>query len=216
MIDFYAASGSPYAWRVWLALEHKQAPYRLKMLSFSAGDLKTPAFVALNPRRRVPVLVDGSVVVYESAAIVEYLEDRFPPPAKPLFPTAVGERAVARRLIREIDEYLARALEAMLEEVLFKPTEQWNEAAIAKVRGSFVGELSRFEECAPADRFFVGDAGAVDHALYPIIALARRLERRKPDIAIQPAIGTKLAAWMRRVESLPYFATTYPPHWKEP
>ncbi|HEX9813177.1 MAG TPA: glutathione S-transferase family protein [Burkholderiales bacterium] len=215
MIEFYGASGSPYVWRVWFALEHKHAPYDLKMLSFSAGDLKTPAFVALNPRRKVPVVVDGDVVVYESAAIVEYLEDRFPPPSPPLLPAAVGERAIARRLIREIDEYLARAMESMVEEVLFTRPERWNETAIGKVRGTFVDELARFEGYAPTDGFFVGAAGAVDHALYPIIALALRLERRKPDIAIKPAVGVKLAAWMRRVESLPYFAKTYPPHWKE-
>jgi glutathione S-transferase len=42
-ISFYCGSGSPYAWRVWLALEHKQLAYDLKMLSFSAGDLSKVA-----------------------------------------------------------------------------------------------------------------------------------------------------------------------------
>lgn len=216
MITLYGASGSPYVWRVWLALEHKQAPYEMKILSFSAGDLKTPSFVALNPRRKVPVVVDGDVVVYESAAIVEYLEDRFPSPAGPLFPSGIGERAIARRLIREIDEYLARALESMLDEVLFKPPEEWNPPAIDTVRDNFVRELARFEDYSPLEGFFNGEPGAVDHALYPLIALALRLERRKSDLAIKPAIGAKLGAWMRRVEALPYFAKTFPPHWKEP
>src|SRR5215213_11956946 len=58
------ASGSPYAWRVWLSLEHKGVPYELKTLSFDAGDLKTPAFLALNPRHRVPVLVDDGFALY--------------------------------------------------------------------------------------------------------------------------------------------------------
>ena len=31
----YVGSGSPYAWRVWLALEHKGLPYELRVLSFS-------------------------------------------------------------------------------------------------------------------------------------------------------------------------------------
>ncbi|MGH8534801.1 MAG: glutathione S-transferase family protein, partial [Gammaproteobacteria bacterium] len=56
-ITFYCGSGSPPAWRVWLGLEHKQLPYELKMLSFSAGDLKTEEFTQLNPRQKVPVLV---------------------------------------------------------------------------------------------------------------------------------------------------------------
>ena len=77
-VDFYYASGSPYAWRVWLALEHKGVAYKRKTLSFDAGDLKTPEFAALNPRRKVPVLVDDDFVLYEFAAVVEYIEDRWP------------------------------------------------------------------------------------------------------------------------------------------
>ena len=38
-LTFYYGSGSPYGWRVWLALEHKQITYELKTMSFSAGDL---------------------------------------------------------------------------------------------------------------------------------------------------------------------------------
>src|SRR3954462_4236936 len=52
---FHGASGSPYAWRVWLALEHKRIPYELRTLSFDKGDLKAAEFRALNPRGRVPV-----------------------------------------------------------------------------------------------------------------------------------------------------------------
>ena len=58
-VDFYYASGSPYAWRVWLALEHKGAAYKRTTLSFDAGDLKTPEFARAQsaaetsgPRRR--------------------------------------------------------------------------------------------------------------------------------------------------------------------
>ena len=105
-VDFYYASGSPYAWRAWLALEHKGAAYNRKTLSFDAGDLKTPEFGKLNPRRRVPVLVDDDFVLYESAAVVEYIEDRWPEgPA--LFARDMRKRAIQRRMVREADQYLA-------------------------------------------------------------------------------------------------------------
>ena len=57
-ITFYAGSGSPYAWRVWLALEHKQLPYDLKMLSFSNREHRAPEYLAINPRGKVPALVE--------------------------------------------------------------------------------------------------------------------------------------------------------------
>ena len=69
-LTFYYGAGSQYAWRVWLALEHKGVPYERKVLSFSDGDLRKPEFLALNPRGRVPVIVDGGASLYESAAIV--------------------------------------------------------------------------------------------------------------------------------------------------
>ena len=98
-VRLYYGSGSPYAWRVWLALEHKGIPYHLKTVSFDAGDLKTAEFGALNPRRRVPVLVDDDFVLTESAVIVEYIEDRSPSDA-PLFARDPRQRAIQRHAAR--------------------------------------------------------------------------------------------------------------------
>ena len=42
-LTFYYGSGSPYAWKVWLVLEHKAIPYEFRLLSFDGGDTKTPA-----------------------------------------------------------------------------------------------------------------------------------------------------------------------------
>jgi len=63
-LTLYYLSGSPYAWRVWLALEHKRIPYELKAMSYDAGDFKRPDFLALNPRHRVPVIVDDGFALY--------------------------------------------------------------------------------------------------------------------------------------------------------
>ena len=72
-IVLYYGSGSPFAWRVQLALEHKGLAYERKVLSFAAGDTRKPEFIALNPRHRVPVIVDGDFVLFESLAITFYL-----------------------------------------------------------------------------------------------------------------------------------------------
>ena len=89
-LTFFFGSGSPYAWKVWLALEHKGIPFVAKRLSFDNNDTKTPEFLAINPRGRVPAILDGDFPLWESSAIIEYLEERYP--ERPLLPKDVKAR----------------------------------------------------------------------------------------------------------------------------
>ena len=214
MIHFYCGSGSPYAWRVWLALEHKTLPYELHMLSFAAGDLRSDAYRAINPRGKVPAITDGDFALAESAAICEYLEDAYPAYGQPLLPSAPRARAIVRRMVREADQYVAELLEELVEQLLFTDEPQRDPAVIAAARGRLVAELAWFEKSL--DRpFLAGEPGLADFTLYPMLALALRMqERRQPDLALQSALGPRLLEWMERVESLPYYSRTYPPHWR--
>jgi len=58
-----------------LLIELKQ-PFELVLVDFAAGQQKSADFLQLNPQGRVPVLVDGSIVICESAAILLYLTDK--------------------------------------------------------------------------------------------------------------------------------------------
>ena len=91
---FYYGSGSPFAWRVWLALEHKGIAYEAKRLSFDKGETKTPEFRAINPRGKVPVIVHDGKPVRESLVILDYLEEVWP--ASPLLPATPHGRAQVR------------------------------------------------------------------------------------------------------------------------
>jgi glutathione S-transferase len=213
MLTFYYGSGSPFAWRVWLALEHKQIPYELRTMSFSSGELKSPEYLRINPRGRVPAIADGGFTLYESAAIVEYLDEAYTGDGAVLFPGGRAQRALVRRIVAENDNYLAQANERLVERILFTKKENWNEAAIEEARASFNAELARFETMLTAD-WLAGELSAADHAVYPIIALALRMQKRKPELGIDAMLGPRVQSWMSRVESLPYFETTYPPHWK--
>ena len=215
-IVFYYGSGSPFAWRVWLALEHKKLPYELRVMSFDKGDLKQLAFQALTPRGKVPLIQDGDYVLYESGAIIEYLQDAYPSSGAGLFPADPKPRGIARRLIREADEYLMDSLDEVLEQVLFVPKDKRNDAAVAAAQDKFLDELPHWQRAAAAagKDFLVGAVGAADFTVYPFFALALRMLKRDPSLGLDAAFGPQLTAWMRRVEALPYFEKTIPPHWR--
>ncbi len=211
-LTLYYASGSPYAWRVWLAVEHKGIPYELKTLSFDAGDLERPEFLALNPRHRVPVIVDGDFTLYESAAIVEYLEDKWPGEPQ-LFSADLRQRGLQRRMVREADQYFAPAMERLAAAVLFTPPERWSEDRIAAASADVRKELVVWETAIAGD-YLAGALSAVDFTLYPEVALALRIARRKPGVVTADLIGPRMSGWMRRMEALACTRKTWPPHWK--
>jgi len=201
-VRFYYASGSPYAWRVWLALERKGVPYHRKTLSFDAGDLKTPEFGALNPRHRVPVLVDDDFVLTESAAIVEYIEDRWPL-GPGLFARDPRQRAVQRRMVREADQNLADFGRRLASGEGSEDT-----------RNDLRRELALWEDAATGD-YLTGELSAVDLTVFPFMARLLRLAGRRADFVKEDVLGPRLAAWIDRMQTLPIVQRTWPPHWKE-
>lgn len=209
-IVFYAGSGSVPAWKVWLSLEHKQLPYELKMVSFQDGDLKKPAFLAVNPRGKVPALTDGDVSVWESAIIVEYLEDRYP--ERPLLPREPAERARIRRIAAEAQEYLGGAQHDMGRATFMAPGGKQDPELLEKARGVATAEVKRYEDEVRGP-FIAGESPSLaDFTLFPILAMIRRVTTRFSATPFDP--GPRIAEWMQRIEALPYYDKTYPPHWR--
>ncbi len=212
MITFYYGSGSPFAWRVWLALEHKELAYDLKEMSFSRGDLKTADYQRISPRGKVPAIEDDGFSLYESAAIVEYLEDQYPESGAPLFPGDARSKARIRCLVNEADIYLDAVNRRLLQAVLFTKKEDWDEARIDAGRSAVAAELSIFEDRLTGD-YFGETISAADFTIFPMIALLLRMDLRKPDLDMASLVGPKMSAWMKRIEAMPLHAKTYPPHW---
>src|SRR5262245_66528989 len=78
-IVIHAVPGSPFARAVQIGLEEKGAPYRVNALS--PGDSKTAAYLKLHPFGRIPAFEHGDFRLYETQAILRYLDDVFPAPA---------------------------------------------------------------------------------------------------------------------------------------
>ena len=116
-IELYWGSGSPFAWRALLALEWKKIPYTSKMITFSKGEHKAPGYIAMNPRGKVPVLRDGEVTLYETLAVVNYLEKRQPEPA--LFGRTPAEAGAIWREISECIYYFEQPAFAVIAPIFF-------------------------------------------------------------------------------------------------
>jgi glutathione S-transferase len=213
-LEFYYLSGSPFAWKVWLALEHKQIPYALHLMSVEAGDLKTPAYRAINPHGKVPAIVHDGFVLYESSAIVEYLEEAFPESGAPLWPADLRLRALGRRLAAEAEGFLYPPIRKVFEQLVLRLDGAPDEAVLAKARRN-VGDKMALLAQSLQRPFFLGDQPTLaDYAVYPLTALLVRLGTRRPDLDLAGAIPPTLADWRTRMEALPYLDKTWPPHWR--
>ncbi|GAB0117837.1 glutathione S-transferase family protein [Acidisoma sp. 7E03] len=75
MLEVFAFA-TPNSIKVPIALEELGLDYALRAVNVRKGEQKATAFVALNPNAKVPVLVDGGLVLTESAAILVYLAEK--------------------------------------------------------------------------------------------------------------------------------------------
>lgn len=211
-ITLHYGSGSPYAWKIWLALEHKQLPYEFKLLSFDRNEHRTPEFLAQNPRGKVPALTDGDLKLWESSAILEYLEEAYP--ERPLLPRDVKARARVRRITAEAETYLYPLLRPLLQGILYKSAGERDPVAIASAQDDYLAELARFAADLRGDWFGDDQLSFADFSLYPQLRLAQRIEERVPEFPLVHRFPPAITAFMRRVAALPYHDRTLPPHWK--
>ena len=213
-IIFYFGSGSPYAWKVWLALEHKKLAYEAKRISFDGGDLKTAAFTAVNPRQQVPALVDQGFAMYESVAMLEYLEDQYPNNGAPLWPKDVKARAIARRRAAEVLSHIDPLNGQLFDLVFGAGNKAPDPEAIGAWKMAMAAQLAIIETWLDDDYLAGPQLSAADFTLYPYVAFLGRIDSRKAGHELLKLAPPKLTAWMKRIQALPYFDKTYPPHWK--
>jgi glutathione S-transferase len=99
-ITLFGFPHSSFVHIVQLVLTHKEVPYTFHDLEPDMGSLK---HLALHPFDRVPILQHGDFVLYETSAIVAYLEELFPTLA--LHPATVEGRALMNQWISAVNSY---------------------------------------------------------------------------------------------------------------
>jgi glutathione S-transferase len=217
-MELYWGSGSPFAWRVMLTLELKRSPYESKLLEFSKDDHKSPGYLKLNPRGKVPTLKDEDFVLYESVAIMAYLDRKYPNP--PIFGKTPHETGQIWRSISETDSYLIEPAFKVVVPLYFgRGLEKTDEiqSAAATIRQ----ELGRINASLSHSVWVAGaQISAADIALFPFVQTLLRAASKdaaKPlNLGFSPLDQTypNIAAWVKRVEAIPGYEKTYPPHWK--
>ena len=217
-IELYWGSGSPFAWRVMLVLEVKGLHYESKLLEFSRGDNKSPAYLKLNPRGKVPTLKDGDFAVYESLAIMSYLERKYPDPT--LFGKTAEETGMIWRTISECESYLVPASDRVVRPMFFaKGLEKVDE--IQQAAKTIRQELSILDQRLAQADWLVGErVSAADIAVFPLIQLVQRAASKDAaqpfNLGLMPLSQyyPNIAKWISQIEALPNYQRTYPPHWR--
>lgn len=102
MLKLYGYWRSTAAYRVRIALNLKQVSYSQESVHLvkDGGEQHKPEYQSLNPQSLVPTLVDDSLIIGQSQAILEYLEEKYPSP--PLLPNDLKSRAIVRQLCNVI------------------------------------------------------------------------------------------------------------------
>lgn len=220
MIQIYWFSGSAPAWRVLLALEAKGLPYRSKQISAMAGDHMKPEFLAMNRRHKVPVLVDGDLVMYRSLAILAYLEEKYPETA--LMPERPEDRGRVWRFLMDFEANAYPTIVGGYAIPVFFNKIEGNEDGFKDSYNVLLEELGVIEAQLAGRDWLVGDRMTMaDIAFYPVFAVICR-------VATKPAVADVLGAapdfandfpaieaWRARMAALPYHDRTWPPGWTD-
>lgn len=179
-----------------IGLREKGVEFEFEMVAFSQRQgyaPRHPEVLRVNPKRQVPVLIDGAVEIYDSTQIFEYCEDRWPRP--PLWPAAPAERAHARQLEHASDEvFFPHVIKLMGLRANPDPVESpdWIQA-----RQGIVAYYQRMESLLGGREYVAGPFTFADIAFYMAQFFAARH-------TVPMAQGqTRLLAWRRRMAARP-------------
>ncbi|MFL6624271.1 MAG: glutathione S-transferase family protein [Sulfurifustis sp.] len=199
-MKLYMHPFSTFSRRVRIALVEKNIPVEMIALDMAARKHKAPEYLALNPYARVPTLVDGDFVLYESTPILNYLEALHPEPA--LVPRDAKARALVDMHMKLCDLQFAPHTATIIFPKRFLPKERWDENAIARAKVEIEKHLPKLEQALKGHEYLVGDRFTLADICYlPFVEFFGLMEITPP-----PAI----AEWTKRLLDRPSARETKP------
>jgi glutathione S-transferase len=184
---------SSWSMRPWLALRANAIPFAETVIPLYTGAADKQLILDVSPAGKVPILVDGDVTVWDSLAIIEYLDEKFPD--KKLWPADRAARAHARAISAEMHSGFA-SLRNECGMNLHRPVgavslSQDARDNIARVQEIWSGCLQRY-----GGPFLFGGFGGADAMYAPVVHRFRTYA-----IEVTPIVR----AYMEAMQALPAF-----------
>ncbi len=195
-IKLYDFGPSPNCQRVEIALHEKGLSYDIEPVDLRKREQKKPEFLKLNPYGKVPVIVDGQRVLFESCIINEYLNEQYPAP--PLMPKDPYKRARIRVLIDYGLNYIHSQYWAIRGELYVKKEEGERDWKLIEETTQQLRELLQDLENEIGDKtYFMEEFTLLDIALVP-----RFLRMESFGVLPAPSLP-QLGAWLQRMKERP-------------
>jgi glutathione S-transferase len=145
--------------RVRWTLQEVGADFEPIRVNLVTGEHRRPEFLKINPAGKIPVLVDGDLVLTESVAIVLYLAEKYPD--KRLLPTGFNERAQANRWLLFAATELEQPLWRIARHTALYPEGQRLPQDVILASGEFKDMASVLEKHMGGRQFVASDSASV-------------------------------------------------------
>src|SRR5262245_39872542 len=145
--------------RVRWTLQELAVEFEAITVNILAGEHRSPGFLKINPAGKLPVFVDGDMVLTESIAIVLYLAEKYRD--KGLIPIDLQQRAQMMRWLLFTTTELEQPLWRMARHTTLYPENKRLPGELALARDDFADMANVLEEYMGGRKFLVGDTATV-------------------------------------------------------
>src|SRR5436190_14805534 len=192
-LTIYSGPLSMFGAKVQIAALEKRLDFDLVMVPYDSQQgysPKHPEVLRINPKRQVPVLVEGDLEIFDSTQIFEYFEHLRAEPT--LWPSGVGERARTRLLEHRSDEvYFPHVIRLMG----FAPTSEDQAAVVSRLAAAAYYDL--MERQLDGNDWLGGSYSYANIAFYMAALFGERMGA--PFTEAHP----RLKAWRERMGERP-------------
>jgi glutathione S-transferase len=191
---------STFSRRVLIAFAEKQVPHELLIVDMAARRHREQAYLSLNPYGRVPTLEEDGFVLFESTAILVYLEATWPSP--PLIPADARGRALVDMHMKLCDLHLTRYAGTIIFPRRFLPKERWNTSAMDEAKAEIEKHLLILDKHLDGKTYLVAERFSLAEVCYmPFLDFLPLMEIDPP---------SAVASWSQRLLARPSAVATRP------